>query len=197
LLEDANRGLFVSEETTLTLAGEEPDSVKPEDWDLLDRQALGVVRLSLAKNVAYNVVNEKTTYGCLEALSNMYEKPNTANKVFLMRLLFNTKMGEGASATDHINEFNNIISRLASVDITFDDELQALILLSSLPESWSGTVTTVSSSTGTTKLKLEVIRDLILGEDIRRKSSGESSGSLLTTDRADRGRRNDRGNEEG
>ncbi|GJY46891.1 hypothetical protein Tco_0435954 [Tanacetum coccineum] len=59
-------------------------------------QALGVVRLSLAKNVAYNVVNEKTTYGLIKALSNMYEKP---------------------------------------IDIKFDDEVQAHVASSLLPES--------------------------------------------------------------
>nr|GEW43891.1 retrovirus-related Pol polyprotein from transposon TNT 1-94 [Tanacetum cinerariifolium] len=100
--------------------------------------------LSLAKNVAYNVVCEKTTYGLIKALSNMYEKPSMSNKVFLIRQLVNTKMKEGASIADHVNEFNSILSRLVSVDIKFDDEVQALLLLSSLPESWSCTVTACS-----------------------------------------------------
>ncbi|GJZ84159.1 hypothetical protein Tco_0649498 [Tanacetum coccineum] len=101
-----------------------------------DRQALGVVRLSLAKNLSYNVVNEKTTYGLIKALYNMYEKPNVLNKVFLIRQLVNTKMKEGASVADHVNGFSSILSKLVSVDIKFDDEVQALLLLSSLLESW-------------------------------------------------------------
>nr|GEW91463.1 retrovirus-related Pol polyprotein from transposon TNT 1-94 [Tanacetum cinerariifolium] len=82
----------------------------------------------------------------------MYEKPSVANKVFLIRQLVNLKIKEGSSVTDHVNEFNSIISRLISVDIKFEDEVQALLLLSSLPDSWSGTVTTVSSSTESAKL---------------------------------------------
>ncbi|GJR87472.1 hypothetical protein Tco_0211483 [Tanacetum coccineum] len=35
---------------------------------MAEDDALGAVRLSLAKNVAYNVVNEKTTYGLFKAL---------------------------------------------------------------------------------------------------------------------------------
>nr|GEX25139.1 retrovirus-related Pol polyprotein from transposon TNT 1-94 [Tanacetum cinerariifolium] len=81
---------------------------------MLDRQALGVVRLSLAKNVAYNVVNEKTTYGLFKALSNMYDKPSASKKVFFIRKLVNTKMKEGASIADHVNEFNSILSRKTS-----------------------------------------------------------------------------------
>ncbi|GKB16537.1 retrovirus-related pol polyprotein from transposon TNT 1-94 [Tanacetum coccineum] len=167
--------------------------MKAENWTLLDRQALGAVRLSLEKNVAYNVVNEKTTYGLFKALSNMYEKPSASNKVFLIRQLVNTKMKEGSSVADHVNEFNSILSRLMSVDIKFDDEVQALLLLCSLPESWSGTVTTVSGSTGSTKLKFDSICDLILGEDIRRKKSGEYSNSLLSAEDKGRGRKQDRG----
>ncbi|GJT37305.1 hypothetical protein Tco_0937170 [Tanacetum coccineum] len=167
--------------------------MKAEDWTLLDRQALGAVRLSLSKNVAYNVVNENTTYDLFKALSNMYEKPSASNKVFLIRQLVNTMMKEGASVADHVNEFNSILSRLMSVDIKFDEEVQALLLLSSLPKSWSSTVTAVSGSTGSTKLKFDNIRDLILGQDIRRKTFGEYSNSLLSAEDKGRGRKQDRG----
>ncbi|GJX25153.1 hypothetical protein Tco_0231449 [Tanacetum coccineum] len=71
--------------------------MKQEDWALLDRQALGVVRLSLAKNIAVNIVNEKNTFGLLKDLSNMYEKPSALNNVFLIRQLVNTKMTKGAT----------------------------------------------------------------------------------------------------
>ncbi|KAK1417487.1 hypothetical protein QVD17_26616 [Tagetes erecta] len=172
-----------------------PEGTTDKDWKTLDRKAMAVIRLSLAKNVAFNIVKETTTFGLMKALSNMYEKPSASNKVFLIRQLVNTRLKEGASVTSHVNDFNTIISRLLSVDIKFDDELQALLLLSSLPESWSGTVTAVSSSCGTTKLTFEGVRDLILGEDIRRKNSGESSSSLLSTER--RGRRKERGNSRG
>ncbi|GKA26122.1 hypothetical protein Tco_0712231 [Tanacetum coccineum] len=76
------------------------------------------VMLSLAKNVAYNVVNEKTTYGLFKALSNMFEKPSASNKVFLIRQLVNTKMKEGASVADHVNKFNSILSRRATFRIS-------------------------------------------------------------------------------
>ncbi|KAL8104408.1 hypothetical protein AgCh_028569 [Apium graveolens] len=40
----------------------------------------GKARLTLAKNVAYNIVKETITYGLIKALSNMYEKLSTSNK---------------------------------------------------------------------------------------------------------------------
>ncbi|VFR03088.1 unnamed protein product [Cuscuta campestris] len=147
------------------------------DWASLDRKAMPVIRLSLTKNVAFNILKEKTSKGIMDALSNMYEKPSAANKVFLIRELVNTKMKEGTSVTEHINKLNSILARLLSVGIKFDDEVQALLLLSSLPDSWSGTVTAVTGSVGPDGFTFDQIRDLVLGEDVRRKSSGESSGS--------------------
>ncbi|KAL5823751.1 hypothetical protein ACOSQ4_021651 [Xanthoceras sorbifolium] len=173
------------------LLGKKPDDMKEEDWNLLDRQALGVIRLTLSRNVAFNIVKEKTTAGLITALSNMYEKPSASNKVHLMRRLFNLRMAEGASVAQHLNEQNTITTQLSSVEIEFDEEVRALILLSSLPDSWNATVTAVSSSSGNNKLKFDDVRDLVLSEEIRRRESGEaSSSSALQTE--SRGRTSER-----
>ena len=83
------------------LLGKKPDNITEDDWNLLDRQAFGVIRLTLSRNVAFNIVKEKTTTGLMTglmaALSSMYEKPSASNKVHLMRRLFNLRMTEGAS----------------------------------------------------------------------------------------------------
>ena len=117
----------------------------------------------------------------MKILSNMYEEPSASNKVHLMHHLFNLKMLEGASITDHINEFNLIASQLNYVDISFEDEVRALILLSSLSESWGATMTAISSSCGSNKLKFTEVWNLILSEDIRRKESKENFSSILIT----------------
>lgn len=55
-------------------------------------------------------------------------------------------MKEDASVTVHVNEFNSILSYLVSVDNIYDGEVQALLLLSAVPESWSNTVIIVRTS---------------------------------------------------
>uniref|UniRef100_A0A803NDX7 Retrovirus-related Pol polyprotein from transposon TNT 1-94-like beta-barrel domain-containing protein n=1 Tax=Chenopodium quinoa TaxID=63459 RepID=A0A803NDX7_CHEQI len=142
------------------------------EWKLLDRQALGVIRLTLSRNVAFNIAKETTTAGLMKALSNMYEKPSASNKVHLMRRLFSLRMSEGGSVAQHLNELNSVTTQLSSVEIKFDDEVLALILLSSLPDSWNATVTAVSSSSGNNKLKFDDVCDLVLSEEIRRRESG-------------------------
>ena len=73
------------------------------EWEVLDRKALGTVRLSLSKSVTFNISKEKTTKDVMDALSRMYEKPSASNKVFLMRKLFNMKMVEGRVVAEHLN----------------------------------------------------------------------------------------------
>ena len=53
--------------------GTKPEAMKAEEWALLDRQVLGVIRLTLSRPVAHNVVKEKTTTDLMKALSGMYD----------------------------------------------------------------------------------------------------------------------------
>ena len=92
----------------LPLLGIKPEAMKAEERALLDRQVLGVIRLTLSRFVAHNVVKEKTTANLMKALSGMYEKPSANNKVHIMKKLFNLKMAENASVAQHLNEFNTI-----------------------------------------------------------------------------------------
>ena len=106
----------------LPLLGEKLAIMKDDEWNLLDRQVLGVIRLALSRSVAHNVVKEKTTADLMKALFGMYEKPSANNKVHLMKKLFNLKMTENASVAQHLNEFNTITNQLSSIEIDFDDK---------------------------------------------------------------------------
>ncbi|VFQ89387.1 unnamed protein product [Cuscuta campestris] len=78
--------LLVQKDLDVVL-GDKPEKMSDADWASLDRKAMSVIRLSLTKNVAFNILKEKTAKGIMDALSNMYEKPSAANKVFLIREL--------------------------------------------------------------------------------------------------------------
>ena len=82
--------------------------------------------MSLASTVGFNVSRE---------LSKMYEKPSASNKVFLKKLL-NLKIADSGSVAGHLNKVNMLTSQLESVEINFEDKIRALVLLSSLSETW-------------------------------------------------------------
>ena len=88
-----------------------PITMKDEDWNLLDRKALGFVRFCLSSSVAFNIFGEKNTKGIMDKLAKMYEKPSASKKVYLMKKLFSMKMNEGSLVQYHVNEFNIIMDQ--------------------------------------------------------------------------------------
>jgi hypothetical protein len=167
-------------------------AMKDEEWEILDKKSLGMIRLSLAASVAFNISKEKTMKGLMDTLAKLYEKPSASNKVFLMKRLFNMKMSEGGSVANHLNEFNTVTNQLSSVKVDFDDEVRALLILCSLPESWNGLVMVVSNSiSGSNTLKFDDVVGVILSEEMRWKSTGETSRNVLNME--NRGRQKDRG----
>ena len=63
----------------LPLLREKPATMKDEEWALFDRQVLGVIRITLSRFIAHNVVKGKTTADLIKVLSCMYEKPSANN----------------------------------------------------------------------------------------------------------------------
>lgn len=93
--------------------------MKQTSWDFLDRQALDLIQLMLASNIAFNIMKEKATMRRMNVLSNMYKKPSAINKVYMMWPLFHLKMGEGVQVVEHISESNVVASQLSSVCFDF------------------------------------------------------------------------------
>ncbi|KAK9133630.1 hypothetical protein Scep_013158 [Stephania cephalantha] len=183
----------------LPLGGKSSKPIDMDDkaWEILDRKALGAIRLSLSPSVAFNISKEKTTQDVMKALTRMYEKPSASNKVFLMKRLFNMKKPESRPIQEHLSDFNTITSQLESVGIIFDNEVLALVILSGLPDSWDGLVMAVSNSSGSSILKFEDVVGVLLDEDTRRRnnSSDDVSNSALNTE--ERGRSSKRSNGRG
>ena len=80
------------------------------DWAVFDRKDLGFVRLTLSKNVAFNVKKVTSTTKIMNVLADTYEKPSASKKLHLMRRLFNLKMIDSTRFAHHVNKFNGIIS---------------------------------------------------------------------------------------
>lgn len=106
----------------------------------------------------------------VKVMSNMYKNPSVGNKVHLINILFNLEIAEGASVVEYLNKFNTIVNSMVSVDIKFDDEVCAQILLALLLNIWEPTSVAVSNFIGNAKMKN--IRDIILAKKVRRRDFG-------------------------
>ena len=77
----------------LPLSGKTKKSTAMKDakWEILDRKALGKIRLCLAASVAFNILKETTIKVLIKEMVKLYEKPSASNKVFIMKHLFNIR----------------------------------------------------------------------------------------------------------
>ena len=171
-----------------------PTTMTNEDWKKLDKKAIVSIRQYLAKNVYFNVAGETSAEGLWKKLRDLYEKNTASNKVFLMKKLYNLKMKEGASVAEHLNEFNIIINQLASIKIALDDEIIAILLMCSMPDSWENLIVAINTSATVGTLKFDDVFSSLMNEELRRKSTTESKGGEALTI-TDRGRKIERSNQ--
>ena len=73
---------------------------------------------------------------------------------------------------EHISSFQGIVNKLVAMKMNSNDEMQASLLLSSLPDSWGTLVVIVSNSTPNGNLTMESVKDILLNEEAIRKEKG-------------------------
>ena len=83
----------------------------------------------------HHVSMVESSYSLWQTLESIYERKTATNKVFLIFELVNLKYNDDSFVAEHLNEVKNIVNELASMKVSLDDELQALLLLNTLPDS--------------------------------------------------------------
>ena len=72
--------------------------------------------------------------------------------------------------TDHLNNFQRIMNKLSTMSIKFDEEIQGLLLLGSLPDSWKILITSLSSCAPDGVISMDLAKSSVSNEEMRRKS---------------------------
>ena len=165
--------------------GVKPSQMKDEEWDPINRKATAHIRKWIDVSVINNVSEEDDAYTVWTKLEELLAKKNAQNKAFTIRKLVNLKYKEGQDASEHINNFQGLVNQLNTMKLQLTDEVQALILLGSLPDSWNTLVVSLSNSTPDGNLTLQGVKDNILNEETRRKEQVaiSSSSEALVTER--------------
>ncbi|GKV38830.1 hypothetical protein SLEP1_g46695 [Rubroshorea leprosula] len=164
--------------------GIKPAEINDDDWKKIDRKSCGVIRKWVDMSVIHHVAQEKESYKLWTKLEELFERKNALKKASLIRKQVNLKYKEGKNVSEHVNDFQEILNELVTVKLAIDDEVQALILLSSLLDSWETLVVTLSNSTRDGEMTLQLVKDSILSEESRRKEQGimSSESKALVTE---------------
>jgi len=82
--------------------------------------------------------------------------------------LYNLRMKDGDSMTEHLNTSNTVVSQLLSIHIKILDEDKCINLLCSLPDSWDSLVIAIGSNA--TTLQFDEIVSFLLMKEMRWKN---------------------------
>ena len=100
-------------------------------------KAHSAIILSPRDKVLRKVSKEKIADGVWTKLEGLYMTKSLVNHLYLKQALYYFKMQEEKSIDEQLDTFNKLILDLENVDLSIDDEDQALLLLSSLPKSYT------------------------------------------------------------
>ena len=169
--------------------GTKPMKIDEEDWKVLDRKVVGFIRQWVEPSVFHHVSTETSAFSLWRKLEELYDQKTAAKKAYLFRKLGKLQYKEGTSIAQHLNEMKSLVNQLSAMKLVLDDELQALLLLNSLPDSWETLVVSLSNSAPDGIMRMNHVTGSLLNEETRRKSSSDESHSeALVTERRGRGK---------
>ncbi|KAJ9560716.1 hypothetical protein OSB04_005876 [Centaurea solstitialis] len=184
--------LYVKDFYLPVFSTDKPEGKTDAEWNILHRQVCGYIRQWVDDNVLNHISGETHARTLWNKLEQLYARKTGNNKLFLIKKLIQLKYHDGTPITDHLNTFQGIINQLSGMGIKFEDEIQGLWILGTLPDSWETFRTSLSNSAPDGVISMELAKGSILNEEMRRKSQGSSSQSdVLVTE--SRGRSHSRG----
>ncbi|KAH7568362.1 hypothetical protein JRO89_XS07G0281800 [Xanthoceras sorbifolium] len=177
--------LFVTKLHLPVFTTVKPDGKTDEEWDFEHEQVCGFIRQYVDDNVYNHICNEIHARTLWSKLEQLYASKTGNNKLFYLTKLMQLKYKEGTSIADHLNEMQGILDQLSRMGINFDDEVFALMVLASLPESWETLKISITNTAPNGAVNMELVKSGILNEEMRRRSQTSSSSSqpdVLVTD---------------
>ncbi|GJV17432.1 retrotransposon protein, putative, ty1-copia subclass [Tanacetum coccineum] len=136
--------------------------------------------------VLREVTGETTAVRVWSKLKTLNMTKSLANKLYLNKKLYTFSMPAGRKISEHIDDLNKIVLDLANIEVKFEDEDLALLLLTSLPAPYEHFVDTLLY--GREALTLEDVMATLNSKKIkqRSKAKGDDGEGLYVRGRTDR-----------
>ncbi|KAH9770761.1 hypothetical protein KPL71_012475 [Citrus sinensis] len=159
----------------------------------INNKAHSTIILHLSDEVLREVAKEKFASGLWSKLKELFLKKSLAKRLYMKRKLYTFSMKEGTSMKDHLDEFNKLILDLENVNVNLEDEDKALILLSSLPDSYEHFVDTLLY--GRQTLTLKDVKNALESKDLKKRVEGKDQGlgeSLMAKSKPEKKKNHDK-----
>ncbi|KAG5010592.1 hypothetical protein JHK82_019238 [Glycine max] len=108
-----------------------------KDKKILLNKAHSAIILSLGDKVLRQVSKENIATGIWSKLEDLYMTKSLVNRLGLKQAFYSFKMQENKTVEEQLDVFNKLILDLENIDVTIEDEDQALLLLCALPKTFA------------------------------------------------------------
>ena len=87
-----------------------PTEMLDEDWKKLDRKEKSIILFCNLGLVLSNLSGEVTMKDLWDKLGTLFQSKSLVNKLFLRKNMYNLRMKDGDSVTEHVNTLNIVVS---------------------------------------------------------------------------------------
>ena len=129
-------------------------------------RAFSYIAMAVGASQLYLITSTEDPRAAWDALRGHFDRDTLANKLFLKKQYFRAEMKEGTSMEAHLKQMKEITDRLAVIGAPISEEDQVVILLGSLPRSYSTLVTALEARGD--DLTLRFVQQALIQEEQKR-----------------------------
>ena len=152
-------------------------------WVAEDKLCFGLIKLTISSEERVHTTGTTTSATLWKNLCDVKEPKGLLGALAARRQLFRLVAEEGTSMADHITTFRKLQDNCAKMGVDIPDGDLALLLITSLPDSWDAFTTSFfgSSYATTTTISLATLITTLSEEYERRRTKANATESAQHT----------------
>src|SRR5271154_4566341 len=145
---------------TLPARPTEDETKAISKWKAEDKLCFGLIKITISSEERVHVTGTTTSAALWKSLCDVKEPRGLLGALAARRRLFRLVAMEGTSMADHITTFRKLQEECSRMGVSVPDADLALLLITSLPDSWDSFTTSFFGSsydTSTMTISLSVL----------------------------------------
>ena len=172
--------LYLMKEGLLDTVNQPKPEVVTDAWTERDKKARAIIGLSIEDSQIIHLRGLETSFEYWGALKNQHQKNNLSNRVTLLKKICRMKLEDEGNIENYIICFLNICEKLSGMGQDLEKSLKVALLLSGLPESYSGVVMALETRPDN-ELTFVIVKEKLIQEENRRKESYCTNEKIMKT----------------
>lgn len=152
-------------------------------WGAGDQRARATIGLLVEETQHALIRNTTTAKEAWESLQKHHEKVTLSAKVGIFYRLCDMRYTDGEDIEQHLYEMEQLFEKLSKAGTNLGRELEVMMVLRSLPKSFS-TLTTALDCRKEEEITLELVKQKVMDEVMKRKGDEKSEKALRVKEKA-------------